>query len=115
MLTGDPNPLGALGALGVGFPHWSPATTGNFSAQNLGSPGTAAIGACNTQFWGTSSVPYDYQIFGIQRFLFSEATVQYPALWVVISFHHLFYYLDRIIRVIFLWFYGVNMSENTRA
>jgi hypothetical protein len=65
MLTGDPNPLGALGALGVGLPHWSPATTGNFSAQNLGSPGTAAIGACNTQFWGTSSVPYDYQIFGI--------------------------------------------------
>ncbi|KAF8503798.1 alpha/beta-hydrolase [Russula emetica] len=59
LLTGDPNPSGAQ------FPLWSPATTGNFSAQNLGSPGTAAVGACNTQFWGTPNVPYDYQVFGI--------------------------------------------------
>ena len=57
--TGDPNPSGAH------FPRWSPATTGNFSAHNLGSPGTAAVGACNTQFWGTSNVPYFYQVFGI--------------------------------------------------
>ena len=33
--------------------------------RNLGSPGTAAVGACNTQFWGTPNVPYDYQVFGI--------------------------------------------------
>ncbi|KAH9997150.1 alpha beta-hydrolase [Russula compacta] len=59
LLTGDPNPSGAH------FPRWSPATTGNFSAQNLGSPGTAAIGACNTQFWGTAGTPYAYQLFGI--------------------------------------------------
>ena len=59
LLTGNPNPSGAR------FPLWSPATTGNFSAQNLGSPGTAAVGACNTQFWGTPDVPYDYQLFGI--------------------------------------------------
>ncbi len=57
LLSGDPNPFG--------IPEWSPATTGNFSARNLGSPGTAAIDACNTQFWGTAPVPYDYQIFGI--------------------------------------------------
>jgi len=59
LLTGDPNPIGAH------FPRWLPATTGNFSVQNLGSPGTAAIGACNTNFWGTNYVPYDYQVFGI--------------------------------------------------
>jgi hypothetical protein len=59
LLTGNPNPSGAQ------FPLWSPATTGNFSAQNLGSPGTAAVGACNTQFWGTPNAPYDYQDFGI--------------------------------------------------
>jgi carboxylesterase type B len=59
LLTGNPNPSGAQ------FPLWSPATTGNFSAQNLGSPGPAAVGACNTQFWGTPDVPYDYQVFGI--------------------------------------------------
>lgn len=59
LLTGDPNPSGGR------FPLWSPATTGNFSAQNLGSPGTAAVGACHTRFWGTTNVPYDYQLFGI--------------------------------------------------
>jgi carboxylesterase type B len=59
LLTGNPNPSGAV------FPLWSPATTGNFSAQYLGSPGTAAVGACNTQFWGTTNVPYDYQVYGI--------------------------------------------------
>ena len=59
LLTGNPNPSGAV------FPLWSPATTGNFSAQNLGIPGTAAVGACNTQFWGTTNVPYDYQVYGI--------------------------------------------------
>jgi hypothetical protein len=56
---GNPNPSGSR------FPQWPLATTGNFSAQNLGSPGTANIGACNTQFWGTTNVPYDYQVFGI--------------------------------------------------
>jgi hypothetical protein len=59
LLTGNPNPSGSQ------YPQWSPATTGNFSAQNLGSPGTADIGACNTQFWGTTDVPYDYQIYDI--------------------------------------------------
>lgn len=59
LLTGNPNPPGTQ------FPLWSPATPGNFSAQNLGSPGTAAVGACNTQFWGTPSVPYEYQLYGI--------------------------------------------------
>jgi carboxylesterase type B len=59
LLTGNPNPSGGQ------FPLWSPATSGNFSAQNLGSPGTAVIGACNTQFWGTTSVPYDYQVYAI--------------------------------------------------
>jgi len=59
LLTGDPNPIGGR------FPWWPRATTGNFSVQNLGSPGTVAIGACNTNFWGTNKVPYDYQVFGI--------------------------------------------------
>ncbi|KAI0303553.1 alpha beta-hydrolase [Multifurca ochricompacta] len=59
LFTGDPNPFGAS------LPQWSPSTTGNFSAKNLGSPGSAAIGTCNTRFWGTISVPYDYQVFGI--------------------------------------------------
>jgi len=59
LYSSNPNPSGSR------FPQWSPATTGNFSAQNLGSPGTANIGACNTQFWGTTNVPYDYQVFGI--------------------------------------------------
>ena len=57
--NGDPNPSGAH------FPRWSPATTGNFSAHNLGSAGTAAVGACNTQLWGSPGMPYAYQVFGI--------------------------------------------------
>jgi len=57
--TGDPNPVGN------NFPLWSPATTGNFSAHDFGSSETVAIGACNTEFWGTTAVPYDYQIFRI--------------------------------------------------
>ncbi|KAH9011611.1 alpha beta-hydrolase [Lactarius pseudohatsudake] len=63
LLTGNPNPSATSPR--TSFPQWSPATTGNFSAQNLGTRGTTAIGACNTQFWGTISVPYDYQVFGI--------------------------------------------------
>ncbi|KAH9079154.1 alpha beta-hydrolase [Lactarius deliciosus] len=63
LLTGNPNP--SASSSGTSFPQWSPATTGNFSAQNLGTRGTTAIGACNTQFWGTISIPYDYQVFGI--------------------------------------------------
>ncbi|KAH9180297.1 alpha/beta-hydrolase [Lactarius sanguifluus] len=63
LLTGNPNPSASSSR--TSLPQWSPATTGNFSAQNLGARGTTAIGACNTQFWGTVSVPYDYQVFGI--------------------------------------------------
>ena len=62
LFTGDPNP--SAGPSNTAFSQWSPATTGNFSAQNLGTQGTTAIGACNTQFWG-NLVPYDYQVFGI--------------------------------------------------
>jgi len=63
LLTGNPNP--SAGPSNTTFPPWSPATTGNFSAQHLGTQGTTAIDACNTQFWGTSIAPYDYQVFGI--------------------------------------------------
>ncbi|KAI0247073.1 alpha beta-hydrolase [Lactifluus subvellereus] len=59
LYTGDPNPSSD------NFSPWFPATTGNFSAHNLGSSGVAPIGACNTQFWGTTAVPYDYQVLGI--------------------------------------------------
>ena len=63
LLTGDPN--FSASPSNAGFPRWSPATTGNFSAQHLGTQGTTAIGACNTQFWGTPIAPYDYQVLGI--------------------------------------------------
>lgn len=63
LLTGDPNPSGSPS--NTIFPEWSPATTGNFSAYNFGTQGSTTIGACNTRFWGTMSVPYDYQVFGI--------------------------------------------------
>ena len=59
LLTGNPNPSN------IDLPQWSPATTGNFSAHNLGTQGTTAVSACNTQFWGTISMPYDYQVLGI--------------------------------------------------
>ncbi|KAI9443754.1 Alpha/Beta hydrolase protein [Lactarius psammicola] len=63
LLTGNPNP--SASSSDTSFPQWFTATTGNFSAQNLGTRGTTAVGACNTQFWGTVTVPYDYQVFGI--------------------------------------------------
>ena len=63
LLTGNPNPSASL--FSPSFPLWSPATTGNFAAQNLGTQGTTAIGGCNTQFWGTTAVPYDYQVYGM--------------------------------------------------
>jgi hypothetical protein len=63
LLTGDPNP--SANPSNTDFPQWSPATDGNFSAIHLGTPGTTPIGACNTQFWGTPTAPFDYQIFGL--------------------------------------------------
>jgi len=63
LLTGNPNP--SAGLSDTSFHQWSPVTIGNFSAQNLGTSDRIAIGACNTQFWGTFTVPYDYQVFGI--------------------------------------------------
>ncbi|KAN0128446.1 Alpha/Beta hydrolase fold [Lactarius tabidus] len=63
LLTGNPNPPASPS--NTGFSQWSPATTGNFSAQHLGTQGTTAVGACNTEFWGTTTAPYDYQMYGI--------------------------------------------------
>ncbi|KAI0273462.1 alpha beta-hydrolase [Gloeopeniophorella convolvens] len=59
LLTGNPNPSGS------GLSNWSPATNGNFLAHQLGSSGSTVVGACTTNFWGTSAVPYDYQVFDI--------------------------------------------------
>ncbi|KAI0362461.1 alpha/beta-hydrolase [Trametes cingulata] len=54
--NGDPN--------ASGFAAWNVAGTDNVNAINLGAPGMATVGACNTSYWG-SFVPFDYQVFNL--------------------------------------------------
>lgn len=56
LTTGNPN--------AKGFATWSPATTSDVHALQLGGSGEASVGACTPSFWG-QAVPYDYQVFGI--------------------------------------------------
>ncbi|KAH9945835.1 alpha/beta-hydrolase [Epithele typhae] len=56
MRTGSPN--------ADGFAAWSVAGTDNVNAINLGAPGLATVGACNTSYWG-NFVQYDYQVFDL--------------------------------------------------
>ena len=56
MRTGSPN--------ANGFATWNVAGTDNVNAINLGAPGMATVGACNTSYWG-NFVQYDYQVFGL--------------------------------------------------
>ncbi|KAI0053905.1 alpha/beta-hydrolase [Auriscalpium vulgare] len=57
--TGNPNPAGS------GYTHWNAATSSNANSIHLGSSGMASVGACDPSFWGSSSVPFDYQVFDI--------------------------------------------------
>ena len=54
--TGSPN--------AAGFAQWNVAGTSNVNAINLGAPGMATVGACNTSYWG-NFVQYDYQVFNL--------------------------------------------------
>ncbi|KAI0748574.1 alpha/beta-hydrolase [Daedaleopsis nitida] len=54
--TGSPN--------ANGFTTWNVAGTDNVNAINLGAPGMADVGACNTSFWG-NFVQFDYQVFNL--------------------------------------------------
>ncbi|KAI0372978.1 alpha/beta-hydrolase [Pilatotrama ljubarskyi] len=54
--NGDPN--------ASGFASWNVAGTDNVNAINLGAPGMATVGACNTSYWG-SFVQFDYQVFNL--------------------------------------------------
>ncbi|CDO73592.1 hypothetical protein BN946_scf185014.g62 [Trametes cinnabarina] len=47
-----------------GFANWQVAGTDNVNAINLGAPGLATVGACNTSYWG-NFVQYDYQVFNL--------------------------------------------------
>ncbi|KAI0064717.1 alpha/beta-hydrolase [Artomyces pyxidatus] len=57
--TGNPNPAHSS------YATWSAASSSSVPALHLGSSGTATMGACDPTFWGTTNVPYDYQVFGI--------------------------------------------------
>jgi hypothetical protein len=48
----------------AGLATWSPATTSDVHALQLGGSGEAPVGACDPSFWG-QAVPYDYQVYGI--------------------------------------------------
>lgn len=48
----------------AGYATWTPSTTSNVHALQLGGAGEAPAGACDPSFWG-AAVPYDYQIFSI--------------------------------------------------
>lgn len=54
--TGDPN--------ASGLATWTPATTSDVHALNLGGTSAIPVGACDPSFWG-AAVQYDYQVFGI--------------------------------------------------
>lgn len=54
--TGSPN--------ANGFTTWNVAGTDNVNAINLGQPGMATVGACNTSYWG-NFVQFDYQVFNL--------------------------------------------------
>ena len=56
MYTGNPNPTTG------GYATWTPAGDSTVSALLFGATGTAAVGACSPDFWG-SQVQYDYQIW----------------------------------------------------
>ncbi|KAL7283650.1 hypothetical protein ACG7TL_003086 [Trametes sanguinea] len=47
-----------------GFATWQVAGTDNVNAINLGAPGLATVGACNTSYWG-NFVQFDYQVFDL--------------------------------------------------
>ncbi|KAI8989742.1 alpha/beta-hydrolase [Trametes punicea] len=47
-----------------GYSTWNVAGTDNVNAINLGAPGMATVGACNTSYWG-SFVQFDYQVFDL--------------------------------------------------
>ncbi|KAI0044314.1 alpha/beta-hydrolase [Auriscalpium vulgare] len=57
--TGNPNPAGS------NYTVWNSATSSNANAIHLGSSGMAAVGACDPSFWGSSDVPFDYQLYDI--------------------------------------------------
>lgn len=56
MLTGNPNPTSGS------YATWEPAGDTTVSALLFGATGTAAVGACSADFWG-SQAQYDYQIW----------------------------------------------------
>jgi hypothetical protein len=48
------------------YPNWAASSTNATNAYLLGNGGGAApVGGCQVNLWGTSSLPYDYQIDGI--------------------------------------------------
>ncbi|KAI9065347.1 alpha/beta-hydrolase [Trametes sanguinea] len=47
-----------------GFANWKVAGTDDVNAINLGAPGLATVGACNTSYWG-NFVQFDYQVFNL--------------------------------------------------
>ncbi|KAI0664699.1 alpha/beta-hydrolase [Cubamyces menziesii] len=48
----------------IGYAAWNVAGTDNVNAINLGAPGMATVGACNTSYWG-NFVQFDYQVFDL--------------------------------------------------
>lgn len=54
--TGNPN--------APGYANWNAAGTSDVSAILLGSKGTASVGACTPNYWG-SAPQYDYQVYNL--------------------------------------------------
>jgi hypothetical protein len=48
------------------YPNWGPASTNSVNAYFLGNGGgSVPDGGCQPTLWGTPSLPYDYQVYGI--------------------------------------------------